>query len=54
MKAVYFEDYSCHCNECCLFDKCPCEGYCACDSYREKNDPNCEGDYYFVEEEEND
>lgn len=52
MKAVYFEDYESHCTECCLFKVCPCEGKCACDFWREEHDPDCEGDYYFVDGEE--
>lgn len=52
MKAVYIEDYQDHCHECCLFDVCPCEGKCACDSYREEHDLTSEGDYYFVDGEE--
>lgn len=52
MKAVYFEDHFSHCNECRLFEMCSCEGKCACDVWREKHDPDCEGDYYFVDDEE--
>lgn len=51
MKAVYFEDYQDHCHECCMFDICSQEGKCSCDIYREENNPDCEGDYYFVNEE---
>lgn len=52
MIAVYFEDGHDHCHECCLFDICPCEGKCTCDRYREEHDPDCEGDYYFVDDKE--
>lgn len=49
MIPVYYEDYQSHCTDCCLYNICSCEGKCACDCYREEHDPNCEGDYYFVD-----
>ena len=49
MKAIYFEDCQCHCDDCCLKIVCPREGKCACDKYREEHNPDCEGDYYFID-----
>lgn len=50
MKAVYFDDCNCHCHEYCLINVCPREGKCTCDKYREEHNPDCEGDYYFIDE----
>ena len=51
MKAVYYEDHENHCTECCMFNVCSYEGECACDVYREEHNPDCEGDYYFIDDE---
>ena len=50
MKAVYFEDCNSHCKKCCLYKICTFNGYCTCDRYREEHNPDCEGDYYFIDE----
>lgn len=47
IEAVYTED-SDTCPQCCLKEICPKEGYCLCDKYREDNNLNVEGDFYFI------
>lgn len=47
VEAVYTTDMDI-CASCCFATTCPKEGYCLCDQYREDNDLNVDGDFYFI------